>query len=104
MSDDFERQFRQFQVRLETEMRMMEEAIRRHEEAMEQAIQHHQHAIERAWAEFDRKFGHLPLRPRRGRGRRPKRGPDLEPGGVPVKPNNPKGLSGGAEASIDAGD
>ena len=38
------------------------------------------------------------------RNRRKKRGPDLEDGGVPVEPNRPKGLSGGAEAALEFDD
>ena len=104
MANDFEREFRRFQIRVETEMRMMEEAAWLHEAAMERAVREHQEAIERACDEFERKFGHWPpgLRRPRGKWRKPDR--DLDLGGVPVKPNNPKGLSGGAAASIDASD
>ena len=35
------------------------------------------------------------------RGRRKKRGPDFEEGGVPVEPNRPKDMSGGAAAALE---
>jgi len=38
----------------------------------------------------------------RGRGNRRKRGPEPDAGGVPVEPNNPRNLSGGAAAVPEA--
>lgn len=38
------------------------------------------------------------------RARRKKRGPDLEEGGVPVEPNRPKDMSGGAAAALEFDD
>jgi len=38
---------------------------------------------------------------RRGRRRKGPTGKDLDEGGVPVEPNRPKGLSGGAAAALD---
>jgi len=38
------------------------------------------------------------------RSRRKKRGPDLEDGGVPVEPNRPKDMSGGAAAALEFDD
>lgn len=35
------------------------------------------------------------------RARRKKRGPDLEGGGVPVEPNRPKDMSGGAAEDLE---
>ena len=35
------------------------------------------------------------------RGRRRKRGKDLDDGGVPVEPNRPRNLSGGAAAALE---
>ena len=35
------------------------------------------------------------------RSRRKKRGPDFEDGGVPVEPNRPKDMSGGAAAALE---
>jgi hypothetical protein len=103
MSDDFDREFHKFQAHLEIELRMMGKVVGQHEAAVARAVRKHREAIERARDEFDGKFAEREgFRPRRGRRRKP--GPDSEAGSVPVKPNNPKGLSGGAAASIDAGD
>jgi len=40
----------------------------------------------------------------RGRKRKGKRGRDLDDGGVPVEPNNPRGLSGGAAEALEFDD
>lgn len=104
MSDGMEREFRRFLATIEAQMRTMEEAVRRHDESLEEAIREHQDAMERARDEFERRIASFGLGPHRRRGRRRRPGPDLDLGGVPVKPNNPKGMSGGAAVELDASD
>lgn len=99
----------------EEEHRRLHDMLHRHQDEIEAARRHLKDAMKRARAEMDDpskglralidSINGLPPRLRLDRGgKRPskRRGREPDAGGVPVEPNNPRNLSGGAAAVPEA--